>query len=67
VLHISTTLEGAQRVPPARLTLAVVDLDRHLAGITDLERPPAVAVALGRDQIDPLATRSSGATAARRR
>ena len=32
------------------LGLAIVDLDRHLAGIPHLERPPAVAVALGREQ-----------------
>jgi hypothetical protein len=41
-------------VPPARPALALVDLNRHLAGVPHLERPPAVAVALGLKQADRL-------------
>ena len=46
--------QGAEGVPPARPALALVRLDRHRAGVPGLERPPAVAVALGRDQVDRL-------------
>src|SRR5260221_8335303 len=42
--------QGAEGVPPARPALALVRLDRHPAGVLDLERPPAVAIALRRDQ-----------------
>jgi hypothetical protein len=37
---------GAQRVPPARLPLAVVHLDWHHAGVLGLEHPPTVGAAL---------------------
>src|SRR5947209_5432479 len=43
--------QGAESVPAAWPALALVQLDRHLAGVLDLERPPALAVALGGDQI----------------
>ena len=59
--------QGAQGVPPARPAIALVHLERHLAGVLGLERPPAVGVALGRDQVDCLGDRSSGATPALRR
>jgi hypothetical protein len=46
--------QGAKGDPAARPALALVGLDRHGAWVPDLERPPAVAVALGRDQVDRL-------------
>src|SRR5437899_1096556 len=46
--------QAPEGVPPARTALALVDLDRHPAGVPGLERPPAVAVALRRDQLDRL-------------
>src|SRR5437870_8593712 len=42
--------QGAEGVPPARPALALVRLYRHPAGVPGLERPPAVAIALRRDQ-----------------
>ena len=30
--------------------MALVGFDWHLAGVSDLEQPPAVAIALGRDR-----------------
>ena len=41
-------------MPPAWLTLDLVHLDRHLAGIPGLERPLTIVIALGRDQVDRL-------------
>ena len=46
--------QGAQGIPPARLALALVGLDRHDARIPNLQRPPAVDIAFGRDQVDCL-------------
>lgn len=46
--------QGAECDPPARPALAVVDLDRHAAGVPDLDWPPAVAIALRGDQLDRL-------------
>src|SRR6266496_3201853 len=46
--------QGAEGVPAAWPTLALVGLDRHVARVSDVERPAAVAVALGRDQVDRL-------------
>src|SRR5439155_7035285 len=46
--------QGAEGVPPARPAPALVRLDRHPAGVPGLERPPAVGVALRRDQLDRL-------------
>src|SRR6267143_6211325 len=46
--------QGAEGVPPARLAFALVNLDRHRAGVPGLERPPAIAFALGRDQLNRL-------------
>src|SRR5579885_1873320 len=46
--------QGAESVPAARPSLALVDLDRHHAGVPRLEQPPAVLVALGCDQLDRL-------------
>src|SRR5215831_16384522 len=44
--------QGTQGVPPARPALALVDLDRHHAGITGLERPTPVGITLRGDQLD---------------
>src|SRR6185369_10000966 len=46
--------QGAKSIPPARPALALVDLDRHPAGVPGLERPPSVAVAFRRHQVDRL-------------
>src|SRR5258706_14477998 len=46
--------QGAEGVPSARPARALVRLDRHPAGVLDLERPAAVAVALRRDHLDRL-------------
>src|SRR5208337_963632 len=46
--------QGAQCDPPARLVHSLIQLDRHLAGILDLERPAARLVALGDYQVDRL-------------
>src|SRR5260221_9065754 len=46
--------QGAEGVPSTRPALALVRLDRHPAGVLDLERPPAGAVALRPDHLDRL-------------
>src|SRR5439155_21924522 len=44
----------AQGIPSARLALAIVDLEVQLAGMGVLERPSALGVALGPDDVDRL-------------
>src|SRR5438105_2546142 len=44
----------AQGIPSARIALALVDLEVHLAGMGVLEWPSALGVALGPDVVDRL-------------
>ena len=58
---------SVQRDPAARLSDAVVELDQHVARVSDLDRPAAIRVALRRDQRDRVGEARVGRDAPARR